>query len=104
MTDANTSAAAARAPGNPQPGDASSTGTATGTAARSPVSQSSASQSPVSQAPAAPPAPPQRHSPLPSRPVLLLGVTLALVATDPTRLAVRGPVGWLLTAAAVVAA
>jgi hypothetical protein len=35
---------------------------------------------------------------------LLLGIALALAATDPTKLTQRGPIGWLLVAAAVVAA
>lgn len=56
-----------------------------------------------------PPTPSPRSTPpdqpeLPNRAVLLLGVALALTATDPAELAQRGPVYWLMTLAAMVAA
>jgi hypothetical protein len=41
---------------------------------------------------------------LPDNAALLLGVALVLAVTDPTRLAGRGPIGWLAAACGVVAA
>ena len=47
---------------------------------------------------------PQRLNSLPNDAVLLLGAALVLAAVDPTKLAMRGPVGWLFAMAAMVAA
>jgi hypothetical protein len=47
---------------------------------------------------------PQRLNSLPNDAVLLLGITLVLAAVDPTKLAMRGPVGWLFAMAAMAAA
>ncbi|MBS2964073.1 hypothetical protein KGA66_13530 [Actinocrinis puniceicyclus] len=49
-------------------------------------------------------APGRRRGASPHRAVLLLGVALVSAVADPTRLAGRGPAGWLCFAAAVVAA
>lgn len=47
---------------------------------------------------------PQRLNSLPNDAVLLLGMALVLAAVDPTKLGSRGPIGWLFTMAALVAA
>lgn len=60
--------------------------------------------SPGTQPPTAPQSPAPHRSILSNWTVLLLGVALVLAASDPTKLGQHGPVGWLLTAAAVVAA
>jgi hypothetical protein len=98
MTDVNPSATTTRAPGNPQTADAPTTGAGTD------ITTSTDARPPDSQSSPTPPAPPHHHNPLTNWSVLLLGVALAMAATDPTRLAVHGPVGWLLTAFAAVAA
>lgn len=46
----------------------------------------------------------RRRTLQPNRVALLLGVALALTVTDPANLAKRGPAGWLLAVAALVAA
>lgn len=46
----------------------------------------------------------RRLNSLPNDAVLLLGAALVLAAVDPTKLGGRGPVGWLFTMAALVAA
>lgn len=60
-----------------------------------PVTPPPATQSPASQSQAAL---------LPNRTALVLGLALALAVTDPSKLADRNPVGWLLTVAVLVGA
>lgn len=46
----------------------------------------------------------ERAALLPNRTALVLGLALALAATDPSKIAQRNPVGWLLTVAVLVGA
>jgi len=70
------------------------------------LSGSAAPSGSTGVAPVAPASPAHLRLPalLSNRPTLAIGLALTLAATDPSQLARRGPGGWLLTAAALVAA
>ena len=68
------------------------------------ASRATPSQTAEPRAAASPAAQQSRTALLPNRTALLLGLALALSATDPSKIGQRNPVGWLLTVAVLVGA